>query len=171
VLAWTVSAGSPRVKVNRFWYNTGVAPPNRARPLRLESLPGRMPAIDAAGFALGAVLLVAARFIPQLVSPLAFWLLAAALAAGFGVDLLAWFFRGIRAIELDGDTLVLRRGRGRSVQRIPRASVRGVRARRSWRGQTIELKRRGLSCVVLRDDAFDREAFAGLADRLASWKD
>jgi hypothetical protein len=136
-----------------------------------------MPAIGAAGFALGAVLLVAARLVPQLVSPLAFWLLAAALAAGFGVDLLAWYFRGIRAIELDGDTLVLRRGRGRSVRRIPRASVRVVRSRRTWGGRTIELRLRGAGRLprrgrtVLRDDAFDREAFADLADRLESWEE
>ena len=160
--------------------------PNRAHTLRLESLPGRVPVIDAAGFALGAVLLVAARLVPQLISPLAFWLLAAVLAAGFGVDLLAWILRGIRAIELDGDTLVLRRGRGRREQRIALASVREVRSRRSWGGRAIELIRRGTGGppvarlarhllrrdrVVLRDDAFDREAFAGLADRLASRED
>jgi hypothetical protein len=184
VLARTVAARPPRVKATHFWYNTGMAPTNRIKPLRLESLPGRMPAIEAAGFALGAALLVAARFVPQLVSPLAFWLLAAALAAGFGVDLLLWISRGVRAIELDGDTLALRRGRGRTVQRIERASVVGVRSRRSWGGRAIELILRGAGGpsvarlarqllrrdrVVLKDDAFDREAFARLAGLLSTW--
>ena len=91
-----------------------------------------MPAIGAAGFLLGVALLVAARFVPQLISPLAFWLLVAALVAGFGVDLFLWFSRGVRAIELDGDTLIIHRGRRRFVrQRIERTSVRSVRLRRN----------------------------------------
>lgn len=152
-----------------------------------------MPVIDAAGFLLGVALLVAARFVPQLVSPLAFWLLVAALATGFGVDLLLWYSRGVHAIELDGDTLILHRGRRRFVrQRIERASVRGVRLRRKWGGQVIDIRllrpahrgaaRRpgramawlrerlpGRDRVLLRDDAFDREEFARLAGLLDGW--
>jgi hypothetical protein len=153
-----------------------------------------MPAIDATGFLIGTVLLIAVRFVPQLISALAFWLLLVALAAGFGIDLLLWFSRGIHAIELDGDTLTLHRGRRHSIrQLIERASVRSVRSRRSWGGQTVEIglqrpavqsaARRdesvtarlvsrllGRDRVLLRDDVFDREAFAGLAERLAAWK-
>ena len=149
-----------------------------------------MPAIDAAGFLIGAILLVAVRFVPQLISPLAFWLLLSALAAGFGVDLILWFSRGIHAIGLEGDTLTLHRGRRRSVrQLVERASVRSVGARRSWGGQVLEIRLRrygdrgiarllsrlasrllGQDRVLLRDDAFDREAFAVLAERLAVWK-
>jgi predicted membrane metal-binding protein len=149
-----------------------------------------MPAIDAAGFLIGAILLVAVRFVPQLISPLAFWLLLSALAAGFGVDLILWFSRGIHAIELEGDTLTLHRGHRRSVrQRVERTSVRCVRARRSWGGQVVEIRLRrygdrgiarllsrlvsrllGQDRVLLRDDAFDREAFAVLTERLAVWK-
>ena len=152
-----------------------------------------MPAIGAAGFLLGVALLVAARFVPQLISPLAFWLLVAALVAGFGVDLFLWFSRGVHAIELDGDTLIIHRGRRRFVrQRIERASVRSVRLRRNWGGQVIEIRlrrqsRRGAARrpgraiarltlpllerdrVLLRDDAFDREAFTRLAGLLNGW--
>ncbi len=152
-----------------------------------------MPVIDAAGFLLGVVFLVAARLVPQLISPLAFWLLLAALACVFGVDLLLWFARGVHAIELDGDTLTLRRGWSRTVQRIERASVRSVRSRRNWGGQMIEIRlqqqegrgagRRYTNVrarlfsqlfrrdrVLLRDDVFDREAFADLVGRLVGWK-
>ena len=148
-----------------------------------------MTAIDVAGFLAGAVLLAALRFVPQLVSPLAFWLLLAALAAAFGVDQFLWFSRGIHAIELDGDTLTLHRGRRPSVRHlIERPSVRGVRARRSWGGQAVEIRLRrdenrgiahlasrlfsrlaGQDRVMLREDAFDREAFAELARLLAAW--
>jgi hypothetical protein len=190
VLAGTVASGPPCVKARYFWYNTWVAPSNRTQPLRLESRSGRITAIDAAGFLAGAVVLAALRFVPQLVSPLAFWLLLAALAAAFGVDLFLWHSRGIHAIELDGDTLAIHRGGRRSVrQLIERTSVCGVRVRRSWGGQSVEIRlrrdgdrgfarrtsrrfppltRKGR--VLLREDAFDRKAFAGLAERLAAWK-
>jgi predicted membrane metal-binding protein len=169
-----------------------VAFPPRVSPLRLESRPGRIPAIDAGGFLLGVVLLVAARLVPQLISPLAFWLLFAALVCAFGVDFLFWLMRGVRAIELNGDVLTLRRGRSRTVQRIERASVRSARSRRSWGGRVIQIRLQqpggrgaGLPVgypfqrlrarllrrdrVLLRDDAFDREAFASLAELLTGW--
>jgi hypothetical protein len=132
-----------------------------------------MPAIDAAGFAVGAILLVAARLVPQLISPLAFWLLIAALAAGFGIDLLHWLARGVHAIILDGDLLILRRGRHSAIQRIDRASVETVTSRRGWGGQAIEVRLRGpggRGRVLLRDDAFDRAEFALLAERLTAWE-
>jgi len=174
-----------------FWYNTGVASLRRAQPVRLEARPGRLAALDAAGLLLGVALLVAARLVPQLVSPLAFWLLLAALVAAFAVDFLAWFVRGVRAIELDGDALVVRRGRGRSPERIERASICRVRTRRSWGGRVIELRRRlpraraarplgrapatlvarllRRDRVLLREDAFDRSRFSDLAELLAGW--
>ena len=138
------------------------------------------------------VLLVAARLVPQLISPLAFWLLFAALVCASGVDFLLWFTRGVRAIELNGDVLTLRRGRTRTVQRIERASVRSMRSGRSWGGRVIQIRIRqagspgagrpvgyliprllsrllGRDRVLLRDDAFDREAFASLATLLTGW--
>jgi len=147
-----------------------MAPP-RPRILRLASRPSRILAIDAAGFLLGAAVLVAARFVPQLLSPLAFWLLLASLAAGFGIDLLLWMRRGVRAIELEGRTLILRRGTAREVQRIERADVRGVSTRRRWGGRSIEVRTGGRRRrrTLLRDDAFDREEFSGLAEVLEGW--
>jgi len=150
-----------------------------------------MIATNAAGFLFGAALLVVVRLVPQLLSPLAFWLLLAGLAAAFGADLLAWFLRGIRLIELDGGTLTLHRGRQRSSQRIERTSISRARVRRRWGGQAIEIRLRQPALrssaggvrsaatallgrmlrrnrVLIRDDAFDRSAFAALADRLAS---
>jgi hypothetical protein len=159
--------------VKRFWYNTGVTTVERSAPLRLESRPARVLAIDAAGFLFGVALLTGARFVPQLISPLAFWLLFAALAAAFGSDGLRWLLRGVRRIELDGDTLTLRTGIRRASQRIERAEVRAVRARRGWGGQAVVLKiggRSGRRRIVLRDDAFVRTAFAGLVERLAAWE-
>jgi hypothetical protein len=160
-----------------------VAVPPRVSPLRLESRPGRIAVIDAGGFLLGVVLLVAARLVPQLISPLAFWMLFAALACAFGVDFLLWLTRGVHGIELNGDVLTLRCGRSRAVRRLERASVRSVRLHRGWGGRMIELKvsehgrpaahwvRRLLnrSRVVLRDDAFDRGTFGDIAQRLAAW--
>jgi hypothetical protein len=133
-------------------------------------------AVDGAGFVLGAALLVAIRLIPQLISPLAFWLLLAALAAAFAVDFLWWHLRGVRTVELDGDVLTLRSGRLPALRRIERAMVRGVLSRRRWGGHvlTIVLRnvcRRGArgSRVRFRDDAFDTAEFLVLTERLRAW--
>lgn len=173
MLARTVTARPPRVKATGFWYNRRVAASPRLPPLRLTARPGRLVAVDVAGFVFGAVLLVAIRLIPQLLSPLAFWLLLAALAAAFAVDLLAWHLRGVRSIELGGDTLTLRRGRLPAVRRIERASVRGIRSRRRWGGRVLTITLRAAkpreTRVRLRDDAFAPADFAMLADRLRAW--
>ncbi len=183
MLARTVAAGTPRVKEIRFWYNGRVAVPPRSSsrrtapprlpPLRLAARPGRLAAVDGAGLVFGAVLLVGLRLIPQLLSPLAFWLLLAALAAGFAGDFLLWHFRGARTVEIDGDTLALRSGRLSALRRIERASVRAVKSRRRWGGMSIAISlRTGASRgtrVRLRDDAFDPGEFATLAERLSAW--
>jgi len=141
--------------------------------VRLSARAGRLAAVDGAGLAFGAVLLVGLRLIPQLISPLAFWLLLAALAAGFAGDFLLWHLRGTRTIEVDGDTLTLRSGYLHAVRRIERTSVRGVTSRHRWGGMSIAISvRMGASRrtrVRLRDDAFDPGEFATLAERLAAW--
>jgi hypothetical protein len=126
-------------------------------------------AVDGAGFVLGAVLLVAIRLIPQLLSPLAFWLLLAALAAAFAVDVFTWHLRGVRSVELDGDLLTLRSGSLPVVRRIERATVREVRSRRRWGGGVLTIRLRTGVRLRLRDDAFDPAEFASLTRRLSSW--
>jgi hypothetical protein len=133
-------------------------------------------AVDAAGFVLGAALLVAIRLVPQLLSPLAFWLLLAALAVAFAVDFLWWHLRGVRSVEIDGDVLTLRSGRLPAVRRIERAMVREVSPRRRWGGHALTIRLRGFGRrgarglrVRLRDDAFDPAEFASLVARLSSW--
>ena len=178
MLARTVAAGPPRVKEFRFWYNGRVAASPRQssqRPslLRLAARPGRLAAINGTGFVFGTALLVAMRLIPQLLSPLAFWLLLAALAAAFAGDFLWWHLHGTRSVELDGDTLTMRIGRLREPRRIERSSVRGVSSRRRWGGKAlvISLRARGPrgTRVRLRDDAFDPVEFSALSERLSAW--
>ncbi len=153
-----------------FWYNGRVAAPARLPPLRLSARPGRLVALDVTGFVLGAALLVAIRLIPQLISPLAFWLLLAALAAAFALDVLRWLLRGVRSVELAGDTLTLRSGRLPAVRRIERAAVREARSRRRWGGRTLAITLRTGGRLRLGDDAFDPAAFALLAERLSAWE-
>jgi hypothetical protein len=169
VLARNVTAGPPRVKASGFWYNGRVAAPPRLPPLRLSARPARLVAIDGAGFALGAALLAGLRLIPQLLSPLAFWLLLAALAAAFAGDFLYWHLRGVRSVELDGDVLTLQSGRLPAVRRIERAAVREVRSRRRWGGLALTIMPRTGNRIRLRDDAFDPAEFASLAGRLRVW--
>lgn len=118
---------------------------------------------------MGAAALGIARLIPRLLSPLAFWLLLAALVAALGTGQLAWHLCGVRAAELDGDALTLRRGRG--ALRIDRGAVLGVRKRRG--GRLLVVSARGVRGrrfrVPLSDEAFDPAEFAALAGRLCSW--
>jgi hypothetical protein len=146
-----------------------VAASPRLPPLRISARPGRLAAVDGAGFALGTALLVAIRLIPQLLSPLAFWLLLAALAAAFAVDVLRWQLRGVRSVDLDGDVLTLRSGRLPAVRRIERAAVRDVRSRRRWGGHALSIRLRTGKRLLLGDDAFEPAGFLVLTDRLRAW--
>jgi hypothetical protein len=169
VLARTVPAGHPRVKASGFWYNGRVAAPPRLPPLRLSARPGRLVAVDGAGFVLGAALLAALRLVPQLLSPLAFWLLLVALATAFAVDFLRWHLRGVRSVNLEGDLLTLQSGRLPAVRRIERTAVREVRSRRRWGGHALTIMLRTGKRLLLRDDAFDPAGFLALTDRLRTW--
>ncbi len=150
------------------------APGSRAAGSWMHARAGRLAAVDAGAAALGTALLVALRLIPQLLSPLAFGLLLACLLAGFGVDFLAWWLRGIRAVGLEADGLLLVRGARRASQRIDRTEISAVRVRRRWAVRRIEItlsakapgRRRR---VVLTDDVFSGPDFERLASQLAAW--
>src|SRR5512146_1380031 len=80
---------------------------------------------NAAVLLLVEALLVGIRGARVLVSPLAFWLLTAALVLGLAADVAAWFWRGVRSVVLEGDLITVYRGPALS----PRAFARGEVAR------------------------------------------
>jgi hypothetical protein len=131
---------------------------------------GRLAAVDAGAALAGAAVLVALRLVPQLLSPLAFWLLLGVVWAGFAADFLVRWLRGVRALCVEGETLLLLAGARRTMRRIPRQQVSRVRVRRRWGGKRLEVHLHGRRRpLAISDDAFVRSDFDRLTTLLAAW--
>lgn len=126
-------------------------------------------ATDAAAFLIGMVLLCALSLVPKALSALALWLLLAGLAIGLGMDVLLWFFRGIRSVELSDDAITMYRGRGLESRRIERHMVRDVTVTRRLGRRTAMLLLTSKEKVRITEDAFPREAFARFLNALCGW--
>jgi len=126
-------------------------------------------ATDAAAFLIGMILLCALSLVPKALSALALWLLLAGLAIGLGMDVLLWFFRGIRSVELSDDAITMYRGRGLESRRIERHMVRDVTVTRRLGRRTAMLLLTSKEKVRITEDAFPREAFARFLNALCGW--
>ncbi len=127
-------------------------------------------ATNAASFAIAAVLILLLSRIRSVLSPLAVVILITCLAIGFGFDVLTWFLKGIRSIELDDESLTLYRGPSLEMQRINRGTVTAVSLRsRLWRRGAVVLfgERRRLR---ISEDAFPKEPFERFLTALADWR-
>ena len=126
-------------------------------------------ATDAAAFLIGMVLLCALSLVPKALSALALWLLLAGLAIGLVMDVLLWFFRGIRSVELSDDAITMYRGRGLESRRIERHMVRDVTVTRRLGRRTAMILLTSKEKVRITEDAFPREAFARFLNALCGW--
>jgi len=137
---------------------------------RMDARPLLVAAADIGAFLIGVLLLALLSLVPSLISPLAFGLLTAALATGFGLDFLLWAQRGIRSIEIDPDQLTLYRGPSMVPQRVPRSSVSSSRAVRGL-GRRVALLRmiRGRP-IRIPEDAFARAEFSRFLTHLSGWR-
>jgi hypothetical protein len=135
----------------------------------VDAHPRYLIATDAASFAIGAVLLLLVSRIRSFLSPLAAAILIVCLAIGFGLDILVWFLRGIRSIELDDESLTLYRGPSLEKQRIDRSMISAVsiRSRLGRRGAVLLFGPRRRLRIA--EDAFPNEAFARFLSALAGW--
>ena len=141
------------------------------KPLfRMDARPLLIVAADVGAFLLAVLLLALLTLVRSLLSPLAFGVLAAALAAGFGLDLLLWMRRGIRSIEIDPDQLTLYRGPSMVPQRVPRVAVSSSRAVRGL-GRRVALLRmvRGRP-IRIPEDAFAHAEFSRFLTHLSGWR-
>ena len=138
--------------------------------ISVDAHPRYLIATDAASFAIAAVLILLVSRIRSFLSPLAVVILIACLAIGFGFDILNWFLKGIRSIELDDDSLTVYRGPSLEKQRIDRGSVTAVSlSSRFWRRGAVVLlggKRR----LRIAEDAFPKEPFERFLTALADWR-
>jgi hypothetical protein len=136
----------------------------------IDAHPRYLIAADAAAFVVSAVLLLLVSRIRSFLSPLALIILILCLSMGFGCEILIWFLKGIRSIELDDESLTLYRGPSLEMRRINRGMVTGLSLRsRLWRRDAVVLlgpKRR----LRIAEDAFPKEAFERFLSALAGWR-
>ena len=138
--------------------------------LVLDAHPRYLITTDAASFAAAAAILLAVSRIRSLLSPLAVIILISCLALGFGLDVLIWYARGVRSIELDEESLTVYRGPRLEMQRFTREMVTAVSLRRRlWRQGAVILlgpKHR----LRIMEDAFPKEPFERFLTALADWR-
>jgi hypothetical protein len=141
------------------------------KPLfRMDARPLLVVAADVGAFLIAVLLLALLTLVRSLISPLAFGVLAAALAAGFGLDLLLWVRRGIRSVEIDPDQLTLYRGPSMVPQRVPRGAVSSSRAVRGL-GRRVALLRMARGRPIrIPEDAFARAEFSRFLTHLSGWR-
>lgn len=138
--------------------------------ITLNAHPRYLIATDAITFVLAAAFVLLLGWIPMLVSGLAQGLLIAFLAVVFGVDILHWWRRGIRTVELDDSSLTVFRGRDLAPRRVERGQVRSVRIPPRPGRRVAILTVTGGRRLVISEDAFPREAFARFLSALRSWR-
>jgi hypothetical protein len=141
------------------------------KPLfRMDARPLLIVAADVGAFLLAVLLLALLTLVRSLLSPLAFGVLAAALAAGFGLDLLLWMRRGIRSIEIDPDQLTLYRGPSMVPQRVPRVAVSSSRAVRGLGRRVALLRMVHGRPIRIPEDAFAHAEFSRFLTHLSGWR-
>ena len=136
----------------------------------LNAHPRYLIVTDVVTFVLDAAFVLLLGRIPMLVSALARGLLIALLAIGFGLDILHWWRRGIRTVELDDTTLTVFRGRSLAPQRVERGEVRRIRIPPRPGRRVAILTVIGGQRLVIAEDAFPREAFARFLTALREWR-
>ena len=136
----------------------------------VDAHPRYLIATDAAALAIGAVLLLLVSRIQSLLSPLAAAILILCLAIGFGFDVLAWFLRGIRSIELDDESLTVYRGPSLEMQRINREMVTAVRVRSRLGRRAAVVLLGPKQTLRIAEDAFPKESFERFLSTIAGWR-
>jgi hypothetical protein len=124
---------------------------------------------DVSGFLLGALILIVISRIRAMVSPLALALIIIALGLAFGLDIALWLRRGIRSVEVDGETLVLYRGTGMTPQPIRKDTVQQIRVVRRLGRRTAVLQLSRFRAVRITEEAFPRESFSRFLSVLETW--
>jgi hypothetical protein len=87
-------------------------------------------AVNAQAFLMGTVLLFLLSRIRLLFSVPVLLFMITALVVALALDVLVWFFNGIRTAQVDSHGLILERGRARDLLIIRREQILNVRVRR-----------------------------------------
>jgi hypothetical protein len=124
---------------------------------------------DAAVFLVAAILIVLLSRVRSLVSPLAMWLLLAALVIGLAAEIALWLVMGVRRVEVVDDTLTLTVGRSRRAHRVERQEIARMRITHRLGRTALHLRLKTGAKLRIPEDAFPREAFARLLSALERW--
>jgi hypothetical protein len=97
-------------------------------------------------------------------------LLVAACAALCGIEILVWFRRGIRSVELDDAALTIYRGPSFHPRRLERRAITRVRIPRRPGRRIVILTVAAGGRVMIAEDAFPREAFTRFLAAMGAWR-
>jgi hypothetical protein len=141
---------------------------------KMDSRPRLVDTAAVAAFVAAGLAVASATFVPSLLSPLAAVVLAVGLAAIGAAEIGIWHLRGIRSVEIDGDSLVLVRGVSLRQVRVSRGSTRwsprAIATVRRFGRRVAVIRPRGTRPVRIAEDAFRHEDFTRFLAALDSWR-
>ncbi len=98
--------------------------------VRIQSDAVKIISVNSLAFLFGAGLLLLLSCFRLLISLPMSLILIAVLAIALSSDVAIWFFRGVRAVQIDGKGLILERGRLPKIMKIRKDEIERVRIRR-----------------------------------------
>ena len=138
--------------------------------MTLHAHPRFLIVTDSAVLILVEALLVGIRGARVLVSPLAFWLLTAALVLGLAADVAAWFRRGVRTVTVEEELLTIYRGADLRPRSLLRRDLLGLEVRRFPGAARVRLRATSGRAEVIGEQAFPREEFARFLSVMETWR-
>ena len=163
-VGFTVAARQPSVKTRR----DEIRWPRQ--PMTVHAHPRYLIVTDAAALLLAEALLVGIRQVRVLVSPLAFWLLTAALVIGFASDVALWFRRGVRSVSLEDEVLTTYRGPELLPRAIARRDLAWMKVTQFPGAGRVKLRSSTGLRERISEQAFPPKEFARFVSALKAWE-
>jgi len=125
---------------------------------------------DAVVLVLVEALLFGLGRVSVLLSPLAFWLMSVVILLGFALDVAAWYWRGIRSVDVDADVLTVYRGPSLSAQAFPRSSIARLKVTRFPGARAVRLRASSGRRERITEQAFPRDEFTRFLSIVELWE-
>ena len=125
---------------------------------------------DAAVLVIVEALLFGISRARVLLSPLAFWLISAAVLVGFALDVAAWYWKGVRSVDVDEDLLTVYRGPALSPNSFPRSSIVRLKVTRFPGARRVLLRAASGRRERIAEQAFPRDEFTRFLSTMEMWE-